>query len=338
MSQQCANIINFEQCMPKRSQRAMIWESSEDKIIRLEAESTYLKEELRREQKLRFNAERELGILRAEINKPHKRRTKQEMADIVPTEYSEFKSDGKRKARPAETIRSYDDFVAIQNYFLERGKIRDWMLWTIGVALGLRISDLFSFKISSLLNSDFTFRKRLLVNEQKTGKLNDCLITEAVIDAVSKYLDSINWQVKLDDYLFPSKKTKQKMYEEYGWKIISDAGKALDLPFVVGSHTMRKSFANIAVCVDKSTIDMNAIVKVQGLLNHSDQKCTMKYLGTFHDMYDRARNAVSDFILGKTDVNQLVIGTAITLNDIMSKLDYVETMLDENNGGTIQNG
>ena len=117
------------------------------------------------------------------------------------------------------------------------------------------------------------------------------------------------------------------MYVEYGWKILSDAGKALSLPIVIGSHTMRKSFANIAACADKAVIDMNAVTKIQGLLNHSDQKVTMRYLGTFQDMYDRARIAVSDFVLGKTDIHELKVGNTLSLDEIISKLDQIETIL-----------
>ena len=150
------------------------------------------------------------------------------------------------------------------------------------------------------------------------------MITESVIDAITKYFDSIEWKFDIEDYLFKSNKTKGKMYEEYGWKILSDAGKALSLPIVIGSHTMRKSFANIAACVDKSTIDMNAIAKIQGLLNHSDQRVTMKYLGTYQTMFDKARVAVSDFVLGKTKINELVAGNNYTIDDIVSKIDALE--------------
>lgn len=330
-----AKIIEFNQ-YPHKINGKNQWEANEQKIVRLEVENKYLEEALSRERKIRYNTERELEVLCSENKINHKTRIESKMGNAILCN-SEFKSDGKQKARPADSIRSYDDFILIQNYYLERGKIRDWMLWTIGVALGFRISDLFLLKINSLLNPDLSFKKRLIINELKTGKANNCLVTEAVIDAASKYFDSIKWHFNLDDYLFTSRKTKQKLCEEHGWKIISDAGKALNLPFIMGSHTMRKSFANIAACVDKSTVDMNSIVKIQGLLNHSDQKCTMRYLGTFHNMYDNARIAVSDFILGKTNVNQLVIGSAITLDDIMSKLNNVETILDENSGGIIQN-
>ena len=298
-----------------------------DAIIRdLETTIEFLKGELEAEKKLRHRTEVEAEALRKrieELSKVRKRRTKAEL-EAEEEVYSEFKQNGIRKARPAEAIRSYEDFASIQKYFLDRGKIRDWMMWTVGVSLGLRVSDLLSLKVRNVMNDDMTFRKYIFVIEKKTSKLNHCLITEAVKEAIKLYFNSVGWKVGLDDYLFQSRKTKGKMYEEYGWKILSDAGKALGLPFVVGSHTMRKSFANIAACVDKSTVDMNTITKIQGLLNHSDQKTTMRYLGTFKDMYDRARIAVSDFVLGKTGIHELVAGDEHTIDEVIAKLDTIE--------------
>lgn len=53
----------------------------------------------------------------------------------------------------------------------------------------------------------------------------------------------------------------------------------------------------------------------------------MRYLGKFQEMFDRARIAVSDFVLGKTDVNELIAGNAFTIDDIVGKLDNIETKL-----------
>ncbi len=306
-----------------------LYETSDEKIARLELENKALIEELAIERTARYDAEHHIEELKTRIIELSQapKRIRRKKVEIEVTDYCEFKSDGKRKARPADPIRSYEDFAKIQQYFINKDKVRDWALWTIGVALGLRISDLLSLKIKDLLNDDLTFRTHIKVVEQKTSKLNSCLITEAVQNALTKYFESIDWKINLDDYLFASKKTGGKMYEEYGWKIISDAGKALNLPINIGSHTMRKSFANIAACVDKSTIDMNAITKIQGLLNHSDQRVTMRYLGKFQEMFDRARVAVSDFVLGKTDVNELIAGNAFTIDDIVGKLDNIETKL-----------
>lgn len=267
---------------------------------------------------------------------------KRKKRDVTPetNTYSEFKSDGKRKAHAADSIRSYDDFKAIQDYFLNKNDVRDWAMWTIGVSLGIRISDLLSLKFGNFIDKDkVTIMPKTIIYEKKTGKTNDLLITESVRAALAKYIASIGNDFSLEDYLFSSRKTGEKMIEQHGWRIISDAGKALKLPLNIGSHTMRKSFANIAACVDTSCVDMNAITKIQGLLNHSDQKVTMKYLGTYQDMFDRARVAVSDFVLGKTDVNELCAGNKFTTDDVIEKLDVIEKMIgkEDRNGTETQN-
>lgn len=239
----------------------------------------------------------------------------------VTAPYSPTKSNGIPKAKPAQSIRSYTDFKAMQDYFLEHNRIRDWMLWTMGVSIGLRISDLFSMTWGMLLQSNGQFRDRIIVREQKTSKLNNILITEAVRDAAAKYLDSVGWDIAPEDYVFASNRTGGQIRGEVGWRIISNAAKAIGLPINVGSHTMRKSFANIAACCDRSTVDMNGVAKIQGLLNHSDQRVTMRYLGTYMDMYDRARIAVSDFVMGKTDVDELRMGEGVSLEDVVQRLD-----------------
>ena len=308
-----------------------LYETTEDKIARLEIENKQLSEELADERAARYNAEKQAAEYLehiTELTKPKEKRA----AAVSAGEYCDFKSDGKRKPHAADSIRSYEDLVAVQNYFLDKGKVRDYMLWTVGIAFGLRISDLLNLKIRNILNDDLTFREHITVIEQKTSKLNSCLITEAVVDAVTKYFDSIGWKFNLDDYLFSSRKTKGKMYEEYGWKIISDAGQALKLPINIGSHTMRKSFANIVACVDKSSIDMNVITKIQGLLNHSNQQTTLRYLGKFAEMYDRARVSVSDFIMGKTDIHELNAGSVFTIEDVVDKLDSLEAKLKDCKG------
>ena len=304
-------------------------ETDEDKIQRLEYQVQQLTAELAAERKLRYDAEQKIEELQKEVEMMRPQKKCKKNTQEAPKEYNPYKSDGKLKARPAESIRSYEDFVAIQNYFLEKNNIRDWALWTVGVCLGVRISDLLSLKIKHILKSHYVFRERVTIIEQKTSKANNCLLTEAVIDALTRYFDSIKWKFTMEDYIFPSKKTKGKMYEEYGWKILSDAGKALKLPFVMGSHTMRKSFANIAACVDHTTIDMNSITKIQGLLNHSNQQTTMRYLGTYQRLFDAARRAVSDFVLGKTNVHELVAGENYSMEDILNKLDDIETHLKQ---------
>lgn len=303
----------------------------QDELARKDRQIQRLSDQLEYERGLRERLEERFGKLPDE-SRPKKTRKRREVTPDTNA-YSDFKSDGKRKPHAADSIRSYDDYHAIEQHYLDRGQIRDWAMWTIGVSLGLRISDLLSLKFGHLIDTDKkTIKPRIQIYEQKTGKLNNCLVTESVKLALERYLESIKFTFDLDGYLFPSKKTKGKMYEECGWRILSSAGKALNLPLVIGSHTMRKSFANIAACVDKSCIDMNAITKVQGLLNHGDQRVTMTYLGTYQEMFDRARMAVSDFVLGRTGVNEIIAGNQHTTDDVFERLDALEKILVENKG------
>ncbi len=246
----------------------------------------------------------------------------------IEKEYSEYKTNGIRKARKADSIRSYDDFKNIQDYFLNKGQVRNYTLWTLGVALGLRISDLTKLRYKHFLLPDMeTFRERTKVYEQKTGKLNDMLITEACRNAINILIHSGEVRAEYDDFIFANPNTGAKIDPKSGWRIISTAGRDLGLPIVCSSHTMRKSFANIAACVDTSVVDMNSVTKIQGLLNHSDPKTTMRYLGTYKDMYDRARIAVSDFILGRSDMNELIAGTSNSVQDIMEKMEELESLI-----------
>lgn len=70
---------------------------------------------------------------------------------------------------------------------------------------------------------------------------------------------------------------------------------------------MRKSFANIVLCCHDGGASDNTIRDIQGLLGHADVRVTMKYLKETTLRYDAARKEVSDFVLGRTDVNELVI-------------------------------
>lgn len=268
---------------------------------------------------------------RAAESQPEHHSYKQREVTLENNMFQNRRTGGVLKARPAQSIRSYDDFKAMQDYYLSRGKVRDWCLWTVGVGLGFRVSDLLSLRFKSVYDEDGQFRSRVQLYEKKTGKLNDALLTEGVANAIARYVESIGGSFNPDHFIFSSQKGKGTvpMAPEYAWRVISNAAKAIHLPLNFGSHTMRKSFANIVACTDRASIDMNVITKVQGLLNHSDQRTTMLYLGSFKEMYDKARMKVSDFILGKSPVNSLVVTEKHTLDELFERLDSLERRLDE---------
>ena len=263
-----------------------------------------------------------------------KRRTKAEVEAerAKKKEYSEFKSNGVRKKTKMEPIASYTDFRKIQQYFLGKKQFQYYAIWTIGVCMGVRASDLVVLKWKNVLNEDNSFKERVKLYEQKTGKLQNCLITEGVQSALTVLLNDMEWNVNPEDFIFPSEgKPGYPVTRDACYKNLCKAAEASGIEYSIGTHTMRASFANIVLCIDKSTIDMNAITKIQGLLNHSDARVTMKYLGKLDEMYDKARKTVSDFVLGKTDVDKLVCGDAVSADQIMDKLTEIERQLRSGN-------
>lgn len=300
---------------------------------KVKTENDQLRIALAYESDLRMKAEKKVHELETliETKRTRVRKTDEEKAAEFRAKLSPKKSNGIQKAQKVDAIRSYTDFSLIQNWFLNEFRMRDYMMWTVGVAFGVRISDLVKLKLVDIMDDEWKFRERVQIYEKKTSKLNNLLITDVVKKAVTAYLQSIKWQMKPDDYLFRSAQTGQAITEVSGWRILKQAQRALELPLNIGSHTMRKSFADIVACVDKTTIDMNTITKVQGLLNHADQKCTLGYLGSLQRMYDSARISVSDFLLGKTDVDELTFGNLHSIDDVFQKLEDLLIELEGKN-------
>lgn len=222
---------------------------------------------------------------------------------------SGVKSDGVPIAHAADSIRSYDELCLVLDKLKNTGRmgIRNWAMFRCGVCLGLRASDLTKLKWGWLIDENGAFRDRIPVVESKTSKINHCFISEAIVETLTEYRKWLNGKnIGLDDYVF-SKNNGGKLQEQSFSRILKNAGVEAGLPIHISSHTMRKSFANIALCVHDGGASDNTIRDIQGLLGHADVRVTMKYLKETTLRYDAARKEVSDFVLGRTDVNELVI-------------------------------
>lgn len=298
----------------------------------LQKENSKLKSDLKSETELRIRTEIELENLKTEIKNKKNRKSKKTKIQ----EYSPIKDNGVRKATKSDNIKCYNDFKVIQDYMLDKVKtarnrdkaawMRNYALWTCGCAFGLRCGDLLKFKFSYVLNDDLTFRDKVFVNESKTQKLQYCIITEVIKKTLIEYFDFLNWDFNLNDYIFSNfRKENDCLTVNQVWDIYNKIGKELNLPFHFSTHTMRKSFANIAITIDKSNIDPYLIVKCQGLLNHSNSTTTMRYMGALQQMYNKSRRTVSDFLLGKTDKKELILDSECSEHSI----DEIWELLNE---------
>lgn len=205
---------------------------------------------------------------------------------------SRYTSQGKLKAQEAEPITSLEHIKQIQDYYLNQPyplSYRNYTLFTIGISLGLRISDIGRVKLRDFVNSDGSYKKRLVITEKKTGKTNYPEISKVVRDTLDLYRKNVD--LRLDDYLFFSRKGG-RLDRSSLFRILKSAQKELKLPYNIGTHTLRKTFAYWTIQNNRD--NPIALMALQKMLNHSDQRVTFRYAGILQEEVDSLYEGLSD--------------------------------------------
>lgn len=172
-----------------------------------------------------------------------------------------------------QPIRDRDTIEAIKRYLLSRNK-RDYILFTLGINIGLRISDLLKLKVKDVKGDYITIR------EQKTKKERRSIINRSTKVIIDEYIKTLP-----DDeaYLFPSRKGYSPIRRETAYKIIKDTCNQFGISNT-GTHTLRKTFGYHFY---KETKD---VATLQTILNHADPKITLRYIGIEQDGIDTMMN------------------------------------------------
>jgi integrase len=153
---------------------------------------------------------------------------------------------------------------------------RNFILFTLGISLGLRASDLVRLKVSDFKGD------RLYIVEVKTGKGREIALDARVRDMVTRYANDL--RLCDDNYLFWTSCGEEHLTpKSVTDKIMRPAAVALGLdPSRYGSHTLRKTFAY------QYYKAANAISRERGYralsvlcreLNHSSEAITLRYIG-----------------------------------------------------------
>lgn len=148
---------------------------------------------------------------------------------------------------------------------------RDYILFFLGINVGLRISDLLQLKVKDINTG------KIKIRERKTKKNKIILIPRDVNKALDLYI----LNMEDEDYLFSSRKGINKpIRRETAYKIL----KKLQYKFKLGSvgtHTLRKTFGY------HFYKQFNDVVALQKIFNHRDQKETLIYIGIQQDELDK---------------------------------------------------
>lgn len=215
---------------------------------------------------------------------------------------SPVKSNGGKKATAALPIKDPKTIKAVRDYFMARGDVREYAIFSVGLTLGIRARDLLQLKLSDFMNPDGTFKKRLDVIEMKTDKRNKPLLTQYATDAMELYLLTRPGYT-LDEPAFLSSwknldgTPKCYSLSRYNERL-AEAGEAIGMH--LSSHCMRHTFSlymNLyAGSETQNNLDLMSLTITQMAMNHSDIKQTLAYTGLSQDMMDEKRRSLSDFL------------------------------------------
>lgn len=148
---------------------------------------------------------------------------------------------------------------------------RNLLLFTFGINTALRISDILPLRVRDISGDMIT------IKEQKTRKIKRIKINNALADAIDSLLPA---SVSPNDYLFPSRKGNAPISRVQAWRILNSAASRAGVNMAIGTHTMRKSFAYHAY---NNGTDISLLMRV---LNHSNQRETLRYIGIEQDDID----------------------------------------------------
>ncbi|MGL4772213.1 MAG: site-specific integrase [Clostridium sp.] len=177
-----------------------------------------------------------------------------------------------------QPIREREKINEMKRHLLESG-FRNYMLFTIGINTGLRVSDILNLKVS-----DVKDKTHITIKEQKTGKNKRFLINSNLKIDIDRYIIG-----KYDfEFLFKSQKRPDfPITRVQAYRILNDASKKCHLS-EVGTHTMRKTFGYWHYQQFKD------IAILQDIFNHSAPSITLRYIGITDDLKDKT---IKDFYL-----------------------------------------
>lgn len=158
-------------------------------------------------------------------------------------------------------VRVYAIDKAKQEQFRSRLDYKYRLIYEIGVATGLRVTDIVGMKKKILLTREPTIRER------KTNKSNRIYIPKKLRAELMQY------SAGHKEYIFESNSSKEgHVTRQAVWKHFKKVAKSLEIDVNVGTHTMRKTKVRNLAEKGKS------YTYIKNKLNHSNLSETLLYM------------------------------------------------------------
>jgi len=198
-----------------------------------------------------------------------------------------------RGSRPLEL----SEIKKVKKLFKGPMKNRNYALFILGANTGFRISEILSLRLEDVLEEDGQFKKRLTVFKRNMkGKKTSrtVLLNKAARDGILPWLKELTKMdiIHKDDCIFRSIRGNYSISRTQAWKILTNTFREADLNGKLGTHSMRKTFANniykyflIKVAAGEP---LDAFRSTSKALGHSDIKSTDQYLSFLEEDVDKA--------------------------------------------------
>lgn len=192
-----------------------------------------------------------------------------------------------RGCRPLEDREVNDIIKSLSNT-----NKRDAALFLLGIKSGFRISELLSLKVGDILQAGrivdrVTVARR---NMKKRVEGRTVLLHPDAKAALTEWLDELGTDENItpDTYVFLSRKGENRPVSRvHAWRVLHQAFVDSDLTGKLGTHSMRKTFANKVY--DALGHDL---IKTQRALGHRSINSTACYLSFREEDIDRAILAI----------------------------------------------
>jgi len=170
-----------------------------------------------------------------------------------------------------QPIRDSDRIDAMKSC-LKNKRERDYMLFALGISVGLRISDIL------MLKKEHALKSHIDIKEKKTRKPKRVKVPaffRRELIAYAKMLPD-------DEYLFRSRQGGNRPIDRStAYRILREAAEECGVK-EIGTHTLRKTFGYHFYLQTKD------VATLQELFNHTDPETTLRYIGINQDSLDKA--------------------------------------------------
>lgn len=203
--------------------------------------------------------------------------------------YKNINSRGIPKPKEVEPIKRIKDLEKIEQYLKGKDNRRDYMLFVVGINVGLRAGDLLGLRMKEVVEGR-RINDSVLIQEQKTGKMREFTLNKSAKDAIQYYLDGAS-DYTPEDYLFRSQKGGH-ITVQAAHKIIKGLLRAMNIKGNYGTHSLRKTWA-YHVYINNAKNNPMILPTLQKMLNHSNQATTLRYIGITKEVITDVYNSIN---------------------------------------------